>query len=57
MVRKAQMEDYLDFSVMSGNEILLYLEQVVNLRNSEITDALKELIRRNETRSKHSAMG
>lgn len=50
MVRKAQMEDFLDFSVMSGNEILLYLEQVANLRNSEITDALKELIKRNETR-------
>lgn len=47
MIKPVLAEDYLKFDVMSGNEILLYLEQASQLRNSELLDSLVELNRRN----------
>lgn len=47
MIKPVLAEDYLKFDVMSGNEILLYLEQASQLRNSELIDGLVELHRRN----------
>ncbi|EGR34585.1 hypothetical protein IMG5_006460 [Ichthyophthirius multifiliis] len=38
--------DYINFKLLSGNEILLYLEQYKNLRPSELCSALIELSRR-----------
>ncbi len=40
------MHDYLNFKTMPGNEILLYLENPENLRNSELASALNELTKR-----------
>eukprot|EP00331_Platyophrya_macrostoma_P013809 CAMPEP_0176419880 /NCGR_PEP_ID=MMETSP0127-20121128/8299_1 /TAXON_ID=938130 /ORGANISM="Platyophrya macrostoma, Strain WH" /LENGTH=331 /DNA_ID=CAMNT_0017800419 /DNA_START=151 /DNA_END=1146 /DNA_ORIENTATION=- len=40
------MHDYLNFKQMTGNEILLYLENPQNLRLSEFASALNELIKK-----------
>lgn len=40
------MNDYLNFKSMTGNEILLYLENPSNLRDSEFSSALNELMKR-----------
>ena len=40
------MHDYLNFKTLSGNEILLYLENPENLRLSEFASAMNELMKR-----------
>lgn len=43
---KISIHDFLSFDNMTGNEILLYLEQSESLRSNEITNALIELGKR-----------
>lgn len=40
------MNDYINFRIMSGNEILLNMQNSQHFRNSELSNALYELSRR-----------
>lgn len=40
------MNDYINFRLMSGNEILLNMQNSEHFRNSELSNALYELSRR-----------
>lgn len=42
------LHDYMNFKKMSGNEILLNLDNVENLRDSELVSGLLELARRDK---------
>jgi hypothetical protein len=50
--RPKGVNDLLNFKLMTGNEILLYVEQFQNLRLSEQLGALEELKERDEKNSK-----
>jgi hypothetical protein len=42
------LHDYVNFKKMHGNEIILNLDNVENLRNSELIGGLLELVKRDK---------